>query len=585
MTVYREMAPTVNEFFSLGEIERVDQFVLGDSQSYFADSNNGGFGYYKGFAYAHNDRTGLYRSPTLPANVDPGNFQSLWDNTNIEEGLVPGGSLRRYTDVSGSDTNSDAPAELDQYAAAPTFGVAAAAGAVPRGYYFLSDASQLNAPNQANGPVWWNPNNPAREGLLDISANLTYRMRYGTFETGSGSFALQCLDWRATLPNFTGVSHANGSVINPVTGAFGLEDATLPIPAAERGVDGITIRPIQITAGSGGGTRVDMRGPFFGLWQTLVNDDKQNGFGVTLAGHFGGQTARHAADYYAGTDGSIAAGFNPVVAQQEFFRFSLAAQRPDIANAKVIVSIYFAQNDVAGLSTEPSLGPNPAPSNTAAGFADNHVEIIRILRERFVGIGVNLDNVLFVLGPYHPNPNQSSATRNQFAEELYNTFLDDNRVAVGFGEEVATQSEILANGGFTGSHLMADSYTFFSGRSIDIADAEAVAIADPLPTPEVITPAATAREIAIEVQQLSGVGATVVSVAGSEITVTPDSPIAEPVQLVRRVIRMEAEGVLPQLTRHASIGSDGNVTLFLQHPLATAAPGSRIVIGEAYPRN
>ncbi|MEN1682226.1 MAG: hypothetical protein AAGJ46_21840, partial [Planctomycetota bacterium] len=462
----------------------IDIAVIGDSNAFWGDSFNGGFGHYKGLAYAAARRYGLYKTGTLPMNILAGSWNfSAWTDTNEDRGLIPGGSFTRYADGSGRSVNENAPAALHAYAVAPRQGNAAAfaGGGMPWGYLYGDDSASLSAVRLHRGPHWWKPGDATRPGLLDIDANLRYHLRYGTFETGSGSFAVSCMDWASDMPNSAGVNHAFTGDINPVTGSFGLADLALDIPAGARGDNGITIRPVRLAATTGGGTRKDLEGPFFGLWQCLENTDQATGVGVNVAGHFGSQTARHAADYFLGTDGSSAAGFNVRQAQQEYWRFTLATQRATLADAKLIVHLYFAENDINGVSTENSLGPSPAASNTKEGYADNHKAIVDRIRADLVTIGVTSSNVLFVCGPYAKNPNQSTATRNEWAAQLESTFADDDRVVVAYGEDLMQRAEIEANGGFDAlaAHLTPEAYQSFATATLVSGEAN---LTEDLPT-------------------------------------------------------------------------------------------------------
>jgi hypothetical protein len=344
-------AAALKPFVDAAAIRRVDIAGIGDSNQ--VAGVGGTYGWDHGYAKAWTDRYGEYASSLFSPNAEGG-----WDGPPgyFDSSAYPYGAAR-----------TGAPAALDKYK-----------------LYYDSQGDNISdfPPTYAYfGPTYVEPTNhwvpmlTVRKPSPLWGQNLRWRLTYGTFATGAGGFT----------PSFTGQSGhlLAGPRVSTSTGSIGLVDGAFSIPASAYQTAAGNEMSIGLSF-SGEGT---MRGPFFGLWQR-VEGDRASGVSYSTMLWQGGRALVHAA---------TAIKTQSDDALREYVRNLVNLQT---GPKMLLVQVNHGQND--GGMTIPSVGPNPAPSNTPAGFADDMDALISRLRSTWVAMGYDPHNLMFQYGPYHP---------------------------------------------------------------------------------------------------------------------------------------------------------------------------------------
>lgn len=137
----------------------------------------------------------------------------------------------------------------------------------------------------------------------------------------------------------------------------------------------------------GGSGTIDVSGEFFGLFQKVEHVENTTGFGFTTIVYRGGVSSRVVAS---------ALQFTHIDAIKEIL-FNMV--RHQIGDKVLMIRICEGMNDRN--DSDNSVGQNPAPSNTTAGFKDNVLAIMVIYKTAWMALGYDLNNLYFLLTPSH----------------------------------------------------------------------------------------------------------------------------------------------------------------------------------------
>ncbi|MEA2710440.1 MAG: hypothetical protein QOF78_3041 [Phycisphaerales bacterium] len=414
-------AAALKPFVEAAKTRRVDIAGVGDSNQ--VAGPGGAYGWDHGYSKAWSDRYGEYATGVFGMNAEGG-----WAGPQgyIDSWGYPWGA----TDVG-------APAALDKY----------------KLYYdslsngisdFPSTYAYFGA-NYVETTAHWTPLVTVRKGSPLWGQNLRWQMTYGTFENGNGAFT----------PSVAagGVKLLTGGRITTSTGTTALVDSAFKVPAAayKNAQGGEFVIGLSY---SGEGT---MRGPFFGLWQR-VEGDRTSGISYSTMLWQGGRALVHAATALKSqSDDAI----------KEYIRNSVKLQD---GPKMLLVQVNHGGND--GGTIIPSVGPNPAMSNTPAGFADNMDALISRLRGVWKTMGYDPKNLVFQYGPYHPREGNADdgtgRTRIQRLADWENAIVQLSQQHPGYnlaivrGTKMTTPRTMDANGWFSSAadhaHLSIDGY-------------------------------------------------------------------------------------------------------------------------------
>jgi hypothetical protein len=136
-----------------------------------------------------------------------------------------------------------------------------------------------------------------------------------------------------------------------------------------------------------------MNGPLYSIWQRLEDANRSAGIAYSTLLYQGGKSAR---------DAALSLRNAPDAALAEWMRQETRLQNVPAAQAMLLVQIEHGGNDLNNPAL--SVGANPAPTNTPAGFEDNLSAIIGRLRQVWNDNGYDLHKLYFAIGPYHTQP-------------------------------------------------------------------------------------------------------------------------------------------------------------------------------------
>lgn len=396
---------------------RADVALVGDSNT--AQLSTSGF--WASLEAAFSAEYGLYAS-----GVRPYRGQGSWESDI--NGLLTGGS-------SGTANSASPPAELLDYvvrASIPSF--------LEHGYVYIADGSTWSNTN-----MWMTP-----ASLMPVADKLRWHYTYGTFPSGSGVFHPQ-------LRIANQLDELAAKTINTNTGAYGLVDDYLELAANPARTYGIQGGPRQVTVN----TAV---GPFWATYQRLERVDRTTGCAFSTLLYQGGYSTYHAAQALQETTSA---------SLQEWFRQLTRLQGK--ADADVLAAIWIRHGGNDRNSATTSLGTYSgavnAASNTGAGIYDNTREVIEILRTEWVATGYDVDNLLFIVGPYHPQPTYVPWLR-EFEDALEQLATDYSTVAVIKGSRLTTPEGMISKAEYRSdadrAHLSVTGYNNHAARDIRI---------------------------------------------------------------------------------------------------------------------
>ena len=392
-------------FVEAAKTRRVDIAGIGDSNQVA-----GGDGWEHGYSQAWSSRFGLYATGLFGTNATGG-----WAGPQgyIDSWGYPYGAAR-----------TGAPAALDKYKL--HFDSRNDGGYdFPPGYAYFGSSYVETAKN-------WVPMLTIRKASPLWGQNLNWHLTYGTFAEGAGGFTPSVAGHFGKL--------VTGPRVNTSTGSIGLVDGAFKIPAAAYANDPTPELNIGLSY-SGEGT---MRGPFFALWQR-GEGDRASGISYSTTLWQGGRALVHAA---------TALKTQSDDALKEYVRNLVRLQNGE---KMLLVQVNHGQNDPGW--TQTSVGPNPAPSHTPAGFADNMDAVITRLRGIWNAMGYDPKNLVFEYGPYHPiegaADDGTGRTRVQRLADWENAVINlakdhpEYNLAVVRGTRMTTPQTMNANGWYT----------------------------------------------------------------------------------------------------------------------------------------
>ena len=419
-------APVINgaksrAFIRLASKQRIALVRLGDSNQLM-----GGYGWDDGFQVALASRYGLYATPLFSLNENLGLGSGIGHNCNFIGQGVPIGSPDG-----------------------------------PQPYFYSQVAWQgqctVHHLSYVSGTVSGGVNSgisisPAWPG--NISGHLRYSIWTGRFTQSGGSFRP---GWRND-DTYTLIQMCGEGPFP--TGPDPVESVSRLDCDLAAGPRSFTLRVGQNIPG-----QCDIVGPFLGVYQCVSNVDRLRGGSAHTLFCAGGQGLYHYAQALITSPDQTISRFFDCVGD-----LMLQVDQP----RRVVILIDSGLNDRHTL--EMSVGPNPAPSWTAEGFADNARAVVNRLRSTLIADGWTDDEFCFVLSVSHPtsdNPEDIGEHPLQLyraaAEEMA---VHDGDLTVLNVARLTTAGELLALGyynqnGLDHDHLTGPAYTDLAARELE----------------------------------------------------------------------------------------------------------------------
>jgi hypothetical protein len=378
-------------FLQAMQTRRVDVAGIGDSNQILG----GTYGHDHGQQKAWADRVGLYGTGIIPVNAF-GSFQGAM-GYNYGGGL--GGVGRPQT---------DAPAALQPYLLPANVGFPGPALVLSQGDTVSASGSQVALEIPANSP--WG-----------VTPAFRWHVTYGTTAGGpAGTFSPS-----ARLAATTNILATR--TVSTAAGPAGLADTSIDVAADPARTGAIWFEPTKLFEQSAAGPLV--------LTDSRVEvPAKSNGVAYSTLLYQGGQTTRDAAvSLQQASDTSLG----------EWMRQATKLQNVPKSQQRLMVQVIQGANDLSDATL--SVGPNPAPTKTPAGYRDNLAAVNARLRAAWIAAGYDPANLNLVIGAYHPNGTTpaEAATLEQAAMQ----FADGTTgVTVLRGTKMLSGSTLLANG-------------------------------------------------------------------------------------------------------------------------------------------
>jgi hypothetical protein len=366
-------------FLLAASSRRVDIAGIGDSNQSFG--SNGGRDY--GDQLAWSNQFGMYASEVLPVNA-------VGQQPLLGLGVNPG------TPYSYDQTDPRVPADAAAMTLDPALGFFSSAGYVPAdtksptyAAIYVSGSSPFFSPRQ--GLIW----HAAFYKMPGTTGAITPDLR------GNGSAPYQYNDIKVFPPMTIPAGDAQSLTGPQRVGPSGTQTF---VPPANQIYDlSLKIDRSTWTQGAGdwkiylynyeqsyfGGPNASVKGPLYEISQRLENPDRNKGISYSTLLYQGGKSAR---------DAAVSLATASDTALSEWMRQATRLQNVGGDKSMLLVAINHGQNDQN--NSQPSVGPHPAPTNTAAGFEDNLNAIVTRLREVWTESGFDPHNLFFTVGPY-----------------------------------------------------------------------------------------------------------------------------------------------------------------------------------------
>ena len=413
--------------FAAMATERVAIIGLGDS-----NQNQGGHGWDYGVPY------GLYNSGYTMFG------------TGLLSGVGLGGSLGYgFTPAFGmGGVNSGAPVELSTY-----LDKGSGDGMGFFGYSYLNDGESFSNNNNGMQVQFSGGQDP-----LNLAGNLRGHLWYGTFPSGTGQMRLKFRDETGVYSTI-----AQGSTINPVTGAYGLAETTLDLPAGTRPGTGQGISFGTYSTGTG----VTLEGPSFITWVWVENTDRTSGFSYSTLDAQGGQSTREICKNIQALSDNTLDHYLTVIRSQLG------------ANKKIIFWINEGLNDRN--ETLASLGPLAlADGDSPEAYADNMQGIIERVRARYTANSWDFTEVYWVIMPSHPISTPDDSELVSYRETAGSILVSGNpRLCLVDLNRIVTYKQLLngsgggggnsyyASSGTDTAHMVQPGYEFLGKRAVE----------------------------------------------------------------------------------------------------------------------
>jgi lysophospholipase L1-like esterase len=404
----------VKPAFDAARSARVDFVGIGDSNQI-----KDGTGWDHGFQFALASKYGLYATGLVSVNENNGNGAGLGYTYNL------------FSMLTGTTTN-----------ASPALGRfldKGLGGLNPAFYGFLSNGSTV-AGNLASTLILH------ANSAIGNGKSLTGQFFYGTFPVeNAGSFRPTV---RLGQPPYTQLAQA--SLVSNGASTSTMATAEVSLPANQSR----TNQALQFQWAPTNGSIV---GPWFGLYTRVYSPVTTQGASYHTLDFRGGQSLRVMAfDLQQASDDTLT------------YYFSLVRSLQGL-NKKVVIIVNSGVNDRNDL--QQSVGINPAPSNTAAGYADNLRALLTRVKDIWTLSNWSQEELYFVSIPSHAVSTPED-TQLMFYRAAAQTVSDtEPRMAVVDMNQIATETEMTTNNWYLALsdhyHLNRTGYETLSTRIVE----------------------------------------------------------------------------------------------------------------------
>jgi hypothetical protein len=264
---------------------------------------------------------------------------------------------------------------------------------------------------------------------------LRWHIAYATYSTGAGGVFYPTMRRSFTLDSVGSTTPA----IVTTTGVDALVDMYIDaLPITPQGVARRSFASVECQTGMNFAALVPT-GPICILHTRYENPDRVTGVSYGGVLYQGGMSTRQAVlSVRAATQKSLG------------YHLSQMTRLQNVPKAERVIGFHVLQgqndtNDVGpGGEARMSLGPNPAPSNTPEGCADNHHALFLDLRAAWVAEGFDPRNIFHLWGPYHPQGFSRRAWGGRVDDCLRRLSDQLETVAVAPRDEVITSTAVFA---------------------------------------------------------------------------------------------------------------------------------------------
>lgn len=403
----------------LAETRRIDFAIIGDSNVRNIQIS----GHEDGMTRALAARFGLYAT-----RVNPYIGINSWGSGVTSE------SAFGYAPFIHIDS---APANLP-----PTLiaNLALPAPSFPNSYGYLSDS--MSVPYTYNGGLGLAIDHP-----IDITLALRFHLTHYRWRTPTSGRVV----YTSRGPSYNNFAAAT---FRTAAATPGLADDFFDTPAGERHTSGIQFAPSNVAQAQ------FTRGPFFGLWQRVEAHERTTGIAYSPLLYQGGRSARAAC-----IELNALGPNHPAL--REWLR-----QVTRLQNAEPVLVIHLMHGGNDAGDVNPSVGPiGGLSSDSPEGHADNYKGIIGNLRAAWAGVGNAPDNLLFILGPYHPRGDRLDVEKQYEEQWVLMAQTDPNIIAIR-GTEMSTEDEFINLGWMQTetdyAHLSVIGYRGWSTAAVEV---------------------------------------------------------------------------------------------------------------------
>lgn len=310
----------------------------------------------------------------------------------------------------------------------------------PNSYGYLDERTAL--PFTYNGGLALATDHP-----IDITRALRFHFTHYRWRTPTFGRVV----YTARGPAYTNFASAT---FRTAAATPGLADESFDVPAGPRDASGLMFAPSDVA-----GARFT-QGPFFGLWQRVEAPGRGAGVAYSPLLYQGGRSARAAC-----------LELNAIGPQSPALREWLRqVTRLQNADPVLVIHLMHGGNDAGDVN--PSGGPiGGLRSDSPEGHADNYRGIINNLRAAWAGLGHNPDNLLFILGPYHPRGDRLEVQKQYEQQWVLLAQSDPNIIAIR-GTQMSTEQEFINLGWMQSAtdfaHLSVAGYRGWCAAAVEV---------------------------------------------------------------------------------------------------------------------